>query len=165
MELFSKWLMSYHYCRSTHFSLHASGYSLFLLIFNKFYIFLLRFTVPENRRNHYVEKIAYALAMYVAGAIASLLLIWGARKMRPFAMIPAILCVVAAIACTIFYLGLNLVTMPFGHFQLLEHLVPLLGVEVLIFYVVVALFREIRRFKLEQQKHEGPQNPNYYDKI
>ncbi|XP_073845562.1 uncharacterized protein isoform X1 [Musca autumnalis] len=125
----------------------------------------LSWDLPENRRNHYVEKIAYALAMYVAGAIASLLLIWGARKMRPFAMIPAILCVVAAIACTIFYLGLNLVTMPFGHFQLLEHLVPLLGVEVLIFYVVVALFREIRRFKLEQQKHEGPQNPNYYDKI
>ncbi|XP_073844628.1 uncharacterized protein [Musca autumnalis] len=117
--------------------------------------------------HHYdfMERNAFHLAVFIGGAITSLLLIWGAKKNRHWAIIPSTLCVFGAMAVTIFYVGYNLLFMPFGHFELLQMTTPILGVEVLIFHILTTTFGEIRRKRLEQETSRGPQHPNYYDKI
>ncbi|XP_005176799.1 uncharacterized protein LOC101889163 [Musca domestica] len=123
----------------------------------------LSWEMPEERRDNYVTGIAVRLALFCGGAIISSLLIWGAKKRRHFAIIPSGLCVLVAMGFTIFFMGYNLVLMPFGQFELLQTTVPILGVEVLIFHVLTTTFKEIRRQRAEQP--QGSQHANYYDKI
>ncbi|XP_005183317.2 uncharacterized protein LOC101895481 [Musca domestica] len=99
----------------------------------------------ESQESHDKQKSFLNLAMYLGGALFSLLLIWGSLKEHRLAIIPALLCVVGALGFTLFYMGYNLIFIPFGHFEVLRTTVPLLGVQVLVFHILASTFGEMRR--------------------
>ncbi|XP_005176800.1 uncharacterized protein LOC101889339 [Musca domestica] len=127
---------------------------------SKLYTKLKTLDGPKDSRDDYFKDVALRLGAYVTAAFIAILLIWGIKQKIPMATVPAILCPLGAMGYTIFFVGYNLIFMPFGQFELLQKFLPFLGLEVLIFYVLVSMFRQIKHQKLEQERLENSQNPN-----
>ncbi|XP_075168871.1 uncharacterized protein LOC142241012 [Haematobia irritans] len=116
--------------------------------------------MEETSRTKYINRNIVNFAIYGAGVVASLLLILGACKRRHLLLVPLMICVLAAIACTIFFIGFNLVTLPFAHIEFLANYLPVLGLESLFFNILYSTFNEIKKEKSQQ-----PNNRIHYDAI
>ncbi|XP_013116551.2 uncharacterized protein LOC106093930 [Stomoxys calcitrans] len=124
------------------------------------WIILSREGMEESHRTKYINRNILNFTIYGAGAIASILLILGACKRRHLMLIPLLLCVFGATAFTIFFIGFNMVTLPFAHFEFLANFLPIFGLETLLLHILCSTFYHIRR-----EKAEEPNRRIYYDSI
>ncbi|XP_073844629.1 uncharacterized protein [Musca autumnalis] len=144
--------------------LSASAFCISLLS-NHAYVWYKRTTLkdtPEKYVYSYYGKIVMDLAIYAAGALVCLLYIWGTLKKHHMALIPFLLCIIGAMGFTVVYIGYSMLWMDHGYFQLLMSCLPFIGMELLTFCTVCAMFKQIRRQNLATQKNRIS---TYYDKI